>query len=90
MGTEPAEVRLRRGKDYDIDDGVRDDGLDDYVINNGADDDGFRDDGLDGEGELRYEMLWAWNRRKLEYAGEWVAALELWRTLVRVAFVKGR
>jgi hypothetical protein len=30
------------------------------------------------------------NRRKLEYAGEWVAALELWRTLVRVALVKGR
>jgi hypothetical protein len=59
MGTEPAEVRVRRGKDYDIDDGARDDGLDDYRI----------DDGIDGEGELRCEMLWARNRRKLEYAG---------------------
>jgi hypothetical protein len=85
MGTEPAEVRVRRGKGYDIDDGicndgVRDDGLDDYGV----------DDGIDGEGELRYEMLWAQNRRKLEYPGAWVAALELWRTPVRVALVKGK
>jgi hypothetical protein len=24
---------------------------------------------MDGKGELRYEMLWARNRRKVEYAG---------------------
>jgi hypothetical protein len=45
--------------EYGIDhDGVPDD-VDDDVI----------DDGMDGEGELRYEMLLARNRYKLEYAG---------------------
>jgi hypothetical protein len=54
MGPEPTEGRVRRGKHN-----VIDDDLDDDVI----------DDRLDGQGELRYKMLLARNRRKAEYAG---------------------
>jgi hypothetical protein len=46
------------GIDEGVDDGM-DDGLNDDCI----------DAGIDGEGELRCEMLWARNRRKVEYAG---------------------
>jgi hypothetical protein len=49
-----------------------DDGLNDDVIDHGIDDGldyDLDDDGIDGEGELRYEMLWARNRQKVEYAG---------------------
>jgi hypothetical protein len=54
MGTEPAEGRVRRGKDYNIDDGFRDDGPDGCVIDDdGLDDDVINDavddDGLDGD-----------------------------------------
>jgi hypothetical protein len=37
--------------------------MDDDVLNDCLD-----DYGVDGEGELRCEVLWAWNRRKLDYA----------------------
>jgi hypothetical protein len=44
------------------------DGLDNYLIYR-RDGYGIDDDGIDGECELRYEMLFARYRYKLEYAG---------------------
>jgi hypothetical protein len=66
MGTEPAEGRVRRGKDDGIDhgideDGLDDDALDDDVINDGLDEDDLDedviDDGLD-EDDLDEDALY--------------------------------
>jgi hypothetical protein len=51
---------------------IRGPGKDDYIddgINDGLSDDGIDDDVIDGQGELRSEMLWVRNWRKVEYPG---------------------
>jgi hypothetical protein len=50
-------------------DGLDNYGFDDYGIDHDGLPDDVDDDGIDGEGELRYKMLLAQNRQKLEYAG---------------------
>jgi hypothetical protein len=55
-------------RDDCLDDGFDDDGIDEGGIGDDRLDDYGIDDGIDGEGELRYEILWAGNRRKIEYA----------------------
>jgi hypothetical protein len=67
LGRQPPEVDPGLGDGIGDDD--LDDGIDDDIINDGLDDYDVIDDGINGEGELRYDMLWARNQRKIKYAG---------------------
>jgi hypothetical protein len=60
-----------------MDDRLRDDGID-----QGFDDD-YIDEGMDGECQLRYEMLLARNRQKLESAG---AQMIIWMMVSMMTF----
>jgi hypothetical protein len=72
-----------------IDDDVIDDGLDDGVMNEGLDDYGIDDD-VGGEGELRYEMLWARDRRKVEYAGAKMMVSMMMLSMMMVSMMESR